>query len=53
MDLKETGWERLHWIYLVEGRDKQGNDLNTVMYLLIKKDVNYPKKCLHGFRRET
>jgi hypothetical protein len=22
MDLKETGWERLQWIYVVEGRDR-------------------------------
>lgn len=42
MDLKETEWEWVHWIYLAEGRDRQRAVLNTVMNLQIqKKDVNF------------
>jgi hypothetical protein len=35
MDLRETGWEGVDWIHLVEDRDQLRNLVNTVMNLRV------------------
>jgi hypothetical protein len=39
MDSQELGWECLHWIDLVENRDKLWALVNTVMNLLVPKSA--------------
>jgi len=38
MDIKETAWEGVDWIYLAHGRDKWRAVVNTVMNLLFPYD---------------
>jgi hypothetical protein len=35
MDLRETGWEDVHWIHLAQDRDKEQALVNTVMNLQV------------------
>jgi hypothetical protein len=35
MDLRETGWDGMDWIYIAQDRDQWSALVNTVMYLRV------------------